>query len=661
MNFNRSVLFGVIFFSIFIFKPVDVFAAARYWVGPENGNTSDAANWSETSGGAGGAAVPTNDDDIYFDPGGNTSAIIDVNLFAKSITIGPDFTKTVTQKSNEVTVAGDFTVNSGAFIGSFDSSLIGYWKLDEESVSELAIDFSGNGLNKSYNNIFLPQGPTSDVNSTINFENPKSVIFDGSDDNIDVSTVQLIDNASPKSIFTWIKIDPNANVFGRIFNHNVGAQWTLSIADSSGGKFAIGGTPNANINGNYGGTAKILDPEVWYHVGYTFDGTDWIIYIDGGITPWTTTAGVFGFNDSEPDHVYIARRSPYSFKGSLDDIRLYNRALSPVEVQTLAAGDEIDQPDSTITVDNLIINGGSYRAGKTTNIYGDFSSNSGNFYANNGEIIYLNINNLTASTFGRHIKNIDFDTTGSINLDGGFSFYRETDSTIIESIIFNQLGTLSGAYIKDVKLNYVVNEGTSTCAEKYSDVEEFDGQFGDEADFGFGLDGGGDILFREEPGLEILEGNVLCIYPEYKIDFTDMSEYDSVGKTIKFGIEAATDIVLADEMEVTLSSTPLSVFGSTVLAQVGFSTITFVDKENNTKVFYVDNEEGVLYMLEEGEDPQRLTSRDVFVEHANFRDLTPVGSNIGQIEVTLRLRYKGPNYVGAPVVQTFKTTINSSY
>jgi hypothetical protein len=270
--------------------------------------------------------------------------------------------------------------------------------------------------------------------------------------------------------------------------------------------------------------------------------------------------------------------------------------------------------------------------------------------------------NLTVATVGRHVKNIDFGTTESINLDGGFVFYRETGGDTVEEITISQLGTLEPEYINDVKLNYVINPGTSAtdCPSTYDEVESFDenNPFGTLQDLD---DVTGKATFSEGPGLEILDGNVLCIYPEYKIDFTDMSEYDSVGKTIKFGIEAATDIVLADEMEVTLSSTPLSVFGSTVLAQVGFSTITFVDKENNTKVFYVDNEEGVLYMLEEGEDPQRLTSRDVFVEHANFRDLTPVGSNIGQIEVTLRLRYKGPNYVGAPVVQTFKTTINSSY
>ena len=42
--------------------------ANRYWVGG-TGNWSNTARWSETSGGAGGASVPTAADNVIFDTG----------------------------------------------------------------------------------------------------------------------------------------------------------------------------------------------------------------------------------------------------------------------------------------------------------------------------------------------------------------------------------------------------------------------------------------------------------------------------------------------------------------------------------------------------------------------------------------------------------------
>lgn len=38
----------------------------RYWIGG-TGNWNDTANWSYSSGGGGGVAVPTSSDDVYFD------------------------------------------------------------------------------------------------------------------------------------------------------------------------------------------------------------------------------------------------------------------------------------------------------------------------------------------------------------------------------------------------------------------------------------------------------------------------------------------------------------------------------------------------------------------------------------------------------------------
>ena len=54
--------------------------AARYWIGG-TGNWNDTAHWSTTSGGVGGASVPTEADDVVFDSNSGTGTVT-VNAIA---------------------------------------------------------------------------------------------------------------------------------------------------------------------------------------------------------------------------------------------------------------------------------------------------------------------------------------------------------------------------------------------------------------------------------------------------------------------------------------------------------------------------------------------------------------------------------------------------
>src|SRR5947208_3502010 len=51
----------------------------RYYVGPANGNWNNAANWSTTFGGSGGAGVP--------DPGTGTTYIVNSDLTVRNISL----------------------------------------------------------------------------------------------------------------------------------------------------------------------------------------------------------------------------------------------------------------------------------------------------------------------------------------------------------------------------------------------------------------------------------------------------------------------------------------------------------------------------------------------------------------------------------------------
>jgi hypothetical protein len=88
--------------------------ANRYWVGgTDNWDGTAGTKWALTSGGAGGQAVPTASDDVFFDgsSGANTITISTTTALAKSLTC-TGFTGTIAG-STAITVTGSVTLGSG--------------------------------------------------------------------------------------------------------------------------------------------------------------------------------------------------------------------------------------------------------------------------------------------------------------------------------------------------------------------------------------------------------------------------------------------------------------------------------------------------------------------------------------------------------------------
>jgi len=80
--------------------------ANRYWVGG-TGNWSDTNHWSATSGGSGGASVPTSNDDVFFDANSFTAAGQSVTL---NITANCRFFNWA-NATNNPTLAGSSSIN----------------------------------------------------------------------------------------------------------------------------------------------------------------------------------------------------------------------------------------------------------------------------------------------------------------------------------------------------------------------------------------------------------------------------------------------------------------------------------------------------------------------------------------------------------------------
>ncbi len=95
--------------------------AVRYWVG--TGNWNVAANWSATSGTAGGVGVPVPGDDVIFDANGlgpcTINAVVSVGTFSIN-----GYTSTITQNGT-LTVISTFNITSGTFSGGAFTTTLG--------------------------------------------------------------------------------------------------------------------------------------------------------------------------------------------------------------------------------------------------------------------------------------------------------------------------------------------------------------------------------------------------------------------------------------------------------------------------------------------------------------------------------------------------------
>lgn len=80
-----------------------------------------------------------------------------------------------------------------------------------------------------------------------------------------------------------------------------------------------------------------LPEGVWTHVAATYDGESMTVYLDGEARGTNTAPSRPIGTSAGPARIGNYIGDGYSFSGSLDEVRVYSRALSESEIQSLAA------------------------------------------------------------------------------------------------------------------------------------------------------------------------------------------------------------------------------------------------------------------------------------------------------------------------------------
>ncbi len=209
-----------------------------------------------------------------------------------------------------------------------------------------ANDSSGNGNNPSFNNATLTEDRFGDANQAYE--------FNGFNTYIQVPNSTTLNTGNKLSISLWVKVNgfyQGACTGNYLLSKGI-ASSSPNLYDAVFGNAPYGvyksinfcSTPlDTNHQSFYGaavGNYNFLTPNIktgkWYHLAYVYDGSRSLLYVnsvlvDQGPAPSSFTNAsdlIFG---KYPTDVYW-------LKGSLDEIRLYNRALSFTEVNTLYSG-----------------------------------------------------------------------------------------------------------------------------------------------------------------------------------------------------------------------------------------------------------------------------------------------------------------------------------
>jgi len=205
--------------------------------------------------------------------------------------------------------------------------LVGYWTFDgKDLLTGLALDRSGQGNNGA---LVAMSTSTSRVQGKLG----QALKFDGVNDYVDVGNIASLDSASQATICGWMyRASSDKSVaFGTraISTSRFNILW---FTDNNIYFSASNGVGSQYENATLAGVG-------WHHVCNVFSPQSILGYIDGssnigggiGATPPTTLSS----NASQGPFIIGRETGTRYSSGLIDDVRVYNRALSAAEVAQL--------------------------------------------------------------------------------------------------------------------------------------------------------------------------------------------------------------------------------------------------------------------------------------------------------------------------------------
>ena len=214
---------------------------------------------------------------------------------------------------------------------------VGYWKMDECSSSS-ANDSSGNGnigtITTGASGTQTSVGTCTTVDTATAWYNGRtgkynySLNFDGTDDYVSVADMSFTDKIA---ISVWAK----ANSVSIGFKHVVGEHpgWFIS-GDGDTSYMRCGIDTGTETIVNFDTFSNIGTS--WHHYVCVYDGSNIYTYLDGKFKNSSAKTGTITSTGSTRIGVYYGEiSSTYDWNGQIDDVRIYNYALTATQIKLL--------------------------------------------------------------------------------------------------------------------------------------------------------------------------------------------------------------------------------------------------------------------------------------------------------------------------------------
>ena len=202
--------------------------------------------------------------------------------------------------------------------------LVSHWSFDTDAADAV-----------SGNHGTLAGGAVIDPTDAVYALGQGALSLDGVDDYVEITGYKGVTGTHSRTCSAWIKTAKASGVILAWGSTDVGAKWIVCINED--------GTLRTEVSGGYLYGATVLTDNQWHHIVVTFsddgspDVNELLMYVDGQLE---ARVGVLPqqINTVATEDVQIGNYGSSSryFQGLIDDVQIYDRALSAPEIEELA-------------------------------------------------------------------------------------------------------------------------------------------------------------------------------------------------------------------------------------------------------------------------------------------------------------------------------------